>query len=140
MKKKYFHRSTVWLTAAIALYFLHDSYELLILLIDGASALWLHLIELVQNLVLSAICILFILYVRQVNSKGLMHRGAAQKFMWISTLFLAAGSCAIITDRFFKTDDSLTFAVFILFSTVAYQIYRLTNEAATAKEENDLTV
>jgi hypothetical protein len=136
---KPFFRSTLWLTAAIIIYYGYQTYHHLNLIVDWDS-FWPNLLESLENLCLASVCVCLALYIRRVNQKGLMDARAGKSFYWMSCLFILAASLAYVKTRFFDLGGSFGFAVLVLFSTITYQLYKLTQQAARAKEENDLTI
>jgi hypothetical protein len=140
MTKPVFHRTTIWLTAAIVFFYAYEVYEISKQWYENSSDFWPAALDLGHNLCTGAVGILFILYARIVNRKEFLARKASQKFEYMSMLFLAAAMFHFIDSRYFHSYETFEFALCILFSTITYQLSRFTDQARAAKEENDLTI
>jgi hypothetical protein len=145
--KKYFNRSTFWLSFALILYVLSELYynQFEDIIVTGTwsmnltETLWWLSQCACYGLVTAAI-IQFILFMRDSN-KGLLFTAVSSKrFVRISTLLVASGVLHFSYIRFGPGGSSLVFALCMFFSSLSYSFSTIFKEATLIDEEHKLTI
>lgn len=145
--KKYFNRSTFWLSYALLLYVLSELYynqfeELIISKtwsMNLTETLW-WFSQCVFYGVIVAVIVQFILFMRDSNKGLLFTKVSSKRFVSMSTLLILAGGLHFAYIRFGPGGSSLLFALCVFFSSLSYSFSTIFKEATLTKEEHQLTI
>lgn len=136
-RKKHFNISMYFLSAALAIFFGFEIYDLFT--VDPGNIDYYKILTALRYSMFIIILGLFVKFMNIANKNELFSKNASKVWSYKASVFVGAGILSFIELRF-NNGESIEFASIIFLGSFCIAMSSIFKQATVIKQENDLTI